>query len=122
MNLQSNDFELFELPVGFALDRVLGSFESYCTVTQSVAGAIPVCKDQAPRLIKEVRDSTGWSIRRVRTLIELTVLAAGIALGGTVGVGTVVFALTVGPVTQFFLPYLLVRLEAPVVTPAPAQS
>ncbi len=65
---------------------------------------------------------SGWSIRRVRTLIELTVLAAGIALGGTVGVGTVVFALAVGPVTQFFLPYLLVRLEAPVVTPAPAQS
>ena len=32
---------------------------------KGVAGAIPVCKDQAPRLIKEVRDSTGWSIRRV---------------------------------------------------------
>jgi uncharacterized membrane protein YczE len=42
---------------------------------------------------------SGWSIRRVRTLIELTVLAAGVALGGTVGVGTVVFALGVGPVT-----------------------
>jgi uncharacterized membrane protein YczE len=65
---------------------------------------------------------SGWSIRRVRTLIELTVLAAGIALGGTVGVGTVVFALAVGPVTQFFLPYLVVRLEAPVVMPAPVQS
>jgi uncharacterized membrane protein YczE len=65
---------------------------------------------------------SGWSIRRVRTLIELAVLAAGIALGGTVGVGTVVFALAVGPVTQFFLPYLLVRLEAPVVMPAPVQS
>ncbi|HSG24175.1 MAG TPA: DUF3365 domain-containing protein, partial [Azonexus sp.] len=32
---------------------------------KGVAGAIPVCKDQAPALIKEVRDSTGWSIRRV---------------------------------------------------------
>lgn len=32
---------------------------------RGVAEAIPVCKDQAPKLIKEVRDSTGWSIRRV---------------------------------------------------------
>ena len=62
---------------------------------------------------------SGWSIRRVRTLIELTVLAAGVALGGTVGVGTVVFALGVGPVTQFFLPYLVVRLDAPIAPPAP---
>lgn len=33
--------------------------------TKGVAEAIPVCKDQAPKLIKEVRDSSGWSIRRV---------------------------------------------------------
>ena len=33
--------------------------------SKGVAGAIPVCKEQAPALIKEVRDSTGWSIRRV---------------------------------------------------------
>ena len=32
---------------------------------KGVAGAIPVCRDQAPKLIKDVRDSTGWSIRRV---------------------------------------------------------
>jgi len=57
---------------------------------------------------------TGWSIRRVRTLIEIAVLAIGIALGGTVGVGTVVFAFAVGPVTQLFLRYLVVRLDAPV--------
>ncbi|GAB1406439.1 hypothetical protein MASR1M8_03580 [Thermomonas brevis] len=56
---------------------------------------------------------TGASIRRVRTLIELGVLAIGIVLGGSVGVGTVVFALAVGPVTQFFLPRLAVRLEPP---------
>lgn len=33
--------------------------------SQGVAGAIPVCKEQAPALIKEVRNGTGWSIRRV---------------------------------------------------------
>jgi uncharacterized membrane protein YczE len=55
----------------------------------------------------------GWSIRRVRTLIELTVLAAGIAFGGVAGIGTAVFAVAVGPVTQFFLRYLVVPLETP---------
>ncbi|GAA4220535.1 putative membrane protein YczE [Streptosporangium album] len=46
----------------------------------------------------------GLSIRVARTVIEVTVLAAGWLLGGTVGVGTVVFALAIGPLTQFFMP------------------
>lgn len=45
----------------------------------------------------------GPSIRLVRTGIELAALAAGFALGGTVGIGTVLFAVTVGPNTQFWL-------------------
>jgi uncharacterized membrane protein YczE len=45
----------------------------------------------------------GWSIRLVRTLIELTALAVGFGLGGTVGIGTVLFAVTVGPNAQFWL-------------------
>ncbi len=56
---------------------------------------------------------TGWSIRFVRTGIELSVLTAGVVMGGTAGVGTVVFALGVGPVTQFFLPHLIVPTRAP---------
>ncbi|AQW48784.1 YitT family protein [Streptomyces violaceusniger] len=46
---------------------------------------------------------TGWSLRLVRTGIELAVLATGFALGGSVGLGTVLFALTIGPLSQFFL-------------------
>jgi uncharacterized membrane protein YczE len=53
----------------------------------------------------------GWPLRRVRTLIELGALAVGVLLGGTVGVGTVVFAFGVGPLTQWFLRGLVVRLE-----------
>jgi hypothetical protein len=34
-------------------------------LAQDVAGAIPACKDKAPRLVKEKRDETGWAIRRV---------------------------------------------------------
>lgn len=47
---------------------------------------------------------TGRSVRLVRTLMEIVVLAAGWLLGGSVGVGTVLYALAVGPVTQYFLP------------------
>ena len=44
----------------------------------------------------------GLSLRVARTLLEATVLVVGGALGGQLGLGTVVFALTVGPVLQFF--------------------
>lgn len=46
---------------------------------------------------------TGLSVRLMRTSIEVTALALGIVLGGTVGVGTVLYALTIGPLVQFFL-------------------
>jgi uncharacterized membrane protein YczE len=53
---------------------------------------------------------TGHSVRFWRTSIEVSVLAVGFVLGGTVGVGTVLYALTIGPISQFFLPYAEVRL------------
>jgi uncharacterized membrane protein YczE len=46
----------------------------------------------------------GLSLRVVRTAIELTVLAAGIALGGTAGIGTVAYALAIGPLAHVFVP------------------
>jgi uncharacterized membrane protein YczE len=46
---------------------------------------------------------TGWSVRLVRTLIEGSVLAAGWLLGGSVGIGTVVYALGIGPILQLLL-------------------
>jgi uncharacterized membrane protein YczE len=48
---------------------------------------------------------TGWSIRLVRTGIEVVVLAIGWLLGGTVGVGTVLYAVGIGPLIQLFLRY-----------------
>lgn len=45
----------------------------------------------------------GWSIRRARTLVEVTVLALGWLLGGTIGIGTLAFAFGIGPLVQFFL-------------------
>ncbi|MDT0346536.1 membrane protein YczE [Streptomyces litchfieldiae] len=55
---------------------------------------------------------TGRSLRFVRTVIELTVLAGGWLLGGGVGAGTVLYALALGPVTQFFLPRFAYRSAA----------
>ncbi len=47
----------------------------------------------------------GWSIRVSRMLIEISVLAGGWLLGGSVGLGTVAFAVAIGPLVQFFLPW-----------------
>jgi uncharacterized membrane protein YczE len=54
---------------------------------------------------------TGRSVRLVRTTIEVAVVAVGWLLGGTVGIGTVAFALTIGPCVHFFLSRL--RLPHP---------
>ena len=60
-------------------------------------------------LMTGLRARTGWSIRVVRTGIEVVVLAAGWLLGGTVGVGTVLYALAIGPLAQAFLRFFAVR-------------
>ncbi len=54
-------------------------------------------------LMTGLHKQTGWRIWIVRTGIEIIVVAAGWALGGNVGVGTVAFALLVGPLCQYFM-------------------
>jgi uncharacterized membrane protein YczE len=54
---------------------------------------------------------TGLSLRVVRTSIEVTVVALGWLLGGTLGLGTVLYALAIGPLVQVFLPRMTVRLR-----------
>ena len=50
----------------------------------------------------------GFSIRLVRTGIEVAVLLAGWLLGGTVGIGTVLYAVSIGPLVHYLLPRLSV--------------
>lgn len=50
----------------------------------------------------------GHSLRVVRTCIELTVLVTGVLLGGTLGAGTVVYALAIGPLAHVFVPLFTV--------------
>jgi uncharacterized membrane protein YczE len=54
-------------------------------------------------LFTAVHHRTGWRIAVVRSGIELTVLAVGWLLGGTVGVGTLIFAVTIGRLTEWSL-------------------
>ncbi|MGN8245337.1 YczE/YyaS/YitT family protein [Cellulomonas soli] len=76
---------------------------------------------------------TGRSVRLVRTSIEVVVVAVGWALGGTVGLGTLAFALAIGPLVHLLLPVLSVPalvepdpvpapLPVPVPGPAPAPT
>jgi uncharacterized membrane protein YczE len=51
---------------------------------------------------------TGGSVRIVRTVIEIAVVATGWLLGGTLGLATVLYALGIGPLVQVFLPRLTV--------------
>lgn len=51
----------------------------------------------------------GPSIRLVRSTLEVVVLITGIILGGTFGVGTIVFAFSIGPLVHYFLPRLTLR-------------
>jgi len=51
---------------------------------------------------------SGLSIRLVRTLMELTVVAIGLLLGGVAGLGTILYALSIGPLSQALLPPFLV--------------
>jgi uncharacterized membrane protein YczE len=55
-------------------------------------------------LMVGLHERFGLSIRAARTVIELSALIAGWMLGGSVGAGTIVFALAIGPLVQVFLP------------------
>lgn len=63
-------------------------------------------------LMTGLHTRTGASVRIIRTGIELTVLATGWLLGGTLGIGTVLYAVAIGPLTQAFLPLVVWRHNA----------
>ena len=62
------------------------------------------------------RDGLMTGLHR-RTGVSVTVVAIGLVLGGVAGIGTVLYALSIGPVTQALLPALTVRLRPPAAPP-----
>lgn len=60
-------------------------------------------------LMTGLHQRTGRSIRLMRTAVEVAVVVTGFALGGTIGVGTVLYAVAIGPLAQLFLRVFAVR-------------
>ena len=85
----------------------------FSVVANGIAGALYIGAGLGPGprdgLMTGLARRTGWSLRLVRTGIELTVLGFGWLLGGTVGVGTLLYAFTIGPLVQIFLPMVTIR-------------
>ena len=83
-------------------------------VLNGVAGGLYIGSQLGPGprdgLMTGLARRTGLSIRLVRTTIEVVVLLIGWLLGGSVGLGTVLYAVSIGPLVQFFLPRLTVDL------------
>ena len=86
-------------------------------VLNGLAGALYIGSQFGPGprdgLMTGLVRRTGRSFRLVRTSIEVTVLVVGWLLGGVVGLGTVLYAVLIGPVVQVFLPIFTVPLEVP---------
>ena len=83
-------------------------------VLNGLAGALYIGAQLGPGprdgLMTGLVRRTGWSVRIVRTGLEVTVLTVGFLLGGTVGLGTVLYAVSIGPLLQVFLPWTVVPL------------
>lgn len=85
-------------------------------VIEGIGGAMYIGSQFGPGprdgLMTGLNRKYGISVRFARTVLEVTVLVIGWFLGGSVGVGTVIFALGIGPLVQFFLPWFIVDVSA----------
>lgn len=62
-------------------------------------------------LMTGIVNRTGWSVQVVRTSIEVSVLFLGWLLGGSIGIGTLAYAFSIGPLVQFMLPLFIVPIR-----------
>ncbi|HEX6289884.1 MAG TPA: hypothetical protein VFZ66_11865 [Herpetosiphonaceae bacterium] len=74
-----------------------------CGLTTGVYIGAGLGKGPRDGLMVGLSNRTGWPVRRVRTLIEIVVLACGWLMGGTIGLGTIMFAFGIGPAVQWGL-------------------
>jgi uncharacterized membrane protein YczE len=112
--------------IGFAADATLGVLDAPDAlwlrvamllggvVLNGLATALYIGSQlgRGPRdgLMTGLHRRTGRSLRVVRTGLELTVVVLGLLLGGVAGLGTVLYALAIGPLAQLMLPWCTVRL------------
>ncbi len=87
---------------------------SQAAASCSTTGLAAMVVRLTPRAVASLRSAgRGHSLRLVRTCIEVIVLAIGWLLGGTVGIGTVLYALGIGPLVHLLLPRLTIRSAKP---------
>jgi uncharacterized membrane protein YczE len=114
--------------VGVSADATLALFDNPGAIAARIAlmlGGVLLCGlatgvyvgaqlGRGPRdgLMTGLSRRTGLSLRLVRTGLEVAVVLVGLALGGTLGVGTLVYAFTIGPIAQALMPYFLIDLGA----------
>ncbi|MEU6217935.1 hypothetical protein ABZ845_10500 [Streptomyces sp. NPDC047022] len=107
------------LVIGFAMDATLAVLPDVRALALRIpllllgvalngaATGLYIAADLGPGprdgLMTGLHRRTGRSIRAIRTAMEIAVVATGYFLGGTVGVGTVLYALSIGPLAQLFL-------------------
>jgi uncharacterized membrane protein YczE len=117
------------LVVGFSADLTLWALDRPDAIVARIAlmiGGVVLCGlasalyigaqlGRGPRdgLMTGLSRRTGLSLRLVRTGLEVSVVVIGLLLGGTLGLGTVFYALAIGPLTQLMLPWFTVDVMAP---------
>lgn len=111
----SADVGLLLIPVGQPLWLRVGFFIIGLLVLSAATGLyIGGHFGPGPRdgLMTGLHKRTGWPIWIVRTGLEVVVVAVGWSLGGNVGIGTLAFALLVGPLCQYFMRIFAVRIPS----------
>lgn len=115
------------LVVGLSADATLALFDRPDAIAPRIAlmlGGVLLCGlatavyvgaqlGRGPRdgLMTGLHRRTGLSLRLVRTGLEVAVVLIGLAMGGVLGVGTLVYAFAIGPIAQALMPYFLVELR-----------
>ncbi|CAM5780597.1 hypothetical protein CCAE64S_00577 [Castellaniella caeni] len=117
------------ITIGIATDltmRVLDTPDHFLARLGLTVGGVALCGlgsalyigvqlGRGPRdgLMTGLQRVTGLSLRLVRTALEVSVLLVGLMLGGVglFGIGTVLFALLIGPLTQAMLPWAMIEVE-----------
>lgn len=99
-------------PVHAPAGRVALAVAGIGLIAVATAAYLGVRLGPGPRdgLMTSLVRRTGRSVRLVRTAIEVVIVLVGVLLGGTIGVATVVYVVSIGPLAQLFIPYLVVRL------------
>jgi uncharacterized membrane protein YczE len=94
--------------IGLRVVLLLAGVSLQALATASYIGA-QLGRGPRDGLMTGLARRTGRSLRLVRTAMELTVVVLGLLLGGVAGLGTIVYALAIGPLSQAMLPSMVVQ-------------